>query len=109
MYIFLDIDGVLVKEDAPGAEIDLDANLRQSLIINLMPGVINIGGAFLFHFEILTSISVNAAFYLVGMNNAMLPSRKIITEETTEEIQFDPKTNLRQKQISELASSAPDG
>ncbi len=88
---------------------DLDANLRQSLIINLMPGVINIGGAFLFHFEILTSISVNVAFYLVGVGNAMLPSRKIITEETTEEIQFDPKTNLRQKQISELASSAPDG
>jgi len=27
MYIFLDIDGVLVKEDKPGEEIDLDADL----------------------------------------------------------------------------------
>ncbi|RKZ49621.1 MAG: hypothetical protein DRR08_30895, partial [Candidatus Parabeggiatoa sp. nov. 2] len=29
MYIFLDIDGVLVKEDAPGAEIDLDEELMK--------------------------------------------------------------------------------
>jgi hypothetical protein len=29
MYIFLDIDGVLVKEDAPGAEIDLDEDLMK--------------------------------------------------------------------------------
>ena len=29
MYIFLDIDGVLVKEDAPGTEIDLDEDLMK--------------------------------------------------------------------------------
>jgi len=29
MYIFLDIDGVLVKEDAPGTEIDLDEELMK--------------------------------------------------------------------------------
>ncbi len=29
MYIFLDIDGVLVKEDAPGAEIDLDEDFMK--------------------------------------------------------------------------------
>jgi len=29
MYIFLDIDGVLVKEDAPGEEFDLDADLMK--------------------------------------------------------------------------------
>jgi len=29
MYIFLDIDGVLVKEDAPGEEIDLDEDFMK--------------------------------------------------------------------------------
>ncbi len=51
----------------------LNANLKTSLMLTLAPTFINIGGAFLFNFMILTSLAVNVTFTAAALGVAMLP------------------------------------
>lgn len=47
----------------------LDVNLQRSLILCLVPSALNIAGAFVLHFNILTSLLVNTACAAVGVSN----------------------------------------
>ncbi len=51
----------------------LDANLRRGLLITLIPVVINIGGAFLFHFGIIQTLITNNLSLGIGIANAASP------------------------------------
>lgn len=55
----------------------LDTNLRNTMIITMIPSVANLSGAFLLHFSPLTSILVSFGFSLVGFGNTMLPLKGI--------------------------------
>jgi len=52
---------------------NLNSNLRTSLAITLMFGAINLAGAFLLHFSIMTALIVCNGFFMVGVGNTMLP------------------------------------
>jgi Cu2+-exporting ATPase len=60
----------------------LDENLQKTLGLVLAPGVINLIGAFMLHFWILTALVVNTAFGVVGISNAMRPLKEISHEKT---------------------------
>jgi hypothetical protein len=58
----------------------LDANLRNSLIINIVPGIITISSVFLLHIGILTAILLGQSGLLIGVPYAMLPLRQLSDE-----------------------------
>jgi Cu2+-exporting ATPase len=51
----------------------LENNLRNGVLITIIPGVINLSGFLLFHFTILTSLLVMGTFSTLAIGNAMLP------------------------------------
>ena len=51
----------------------LDANLKSTLNLTIAPGVINMGGAFLLHYGVLTSLMVNTTFGAMVVHNVMQP------------------------------------
>jgi Cu2+-exporting ATPase len=55
---------------------NLDTNLRNSLIITMIPAAMGIGGAFLINMKVLSVILLKNGFFLFGIGNAMLPLRK---------------------------------
>jgi Cu2+-exporting ATPase len=59
---------------------DLNNNLQNALKISFMPSAINLSGAFLLHFKILTSLLINASFSTVGLLNASRPLKRINEE-----------------------------
>ncbi|MCI5116352.1 MAG: heavy metal translocating P-type ATPase [Candidatus Electrothrix sp. LOE1_4_5] len=59
----------------------LDDNLQNTLMLALVPGFINLSGAFLFHFSILTAFIVNGASGIMGMKNAIRPLKEISKED----------------------------
>lgn len=61
----------------------LDDNLKNTLQYALIPGAINLTGAFVFHFSILTAFVVNGTFGLVGLNNVLQPIKEIAKEESS--------------------------
>jgi len=61
---------------------NLEANLQKSLLLSIVPGAINLSGAFLLHFQILTALLVNNVFVFVGISNAMRPLKEISDEKT---------------------------
>lgn len=56
---------------------NLSHNLQTSLLINLIPTVLCIGGGFLLHFNALNSIIVNNIGLLAGFGNATFPLKKV--------------------------------
>jgi heavy metal translocating P-type ATPase len=59
----------------------LETNLQSSLMLTFVPGVINLSGAFIFHFQILTSLLVTGTFTTVGIIKA---KHSLTTIEQTE-------------------------
>jgi Cu2+-exporting ATPase len=64
----------------------LDANLQNTLWYALIPGFVNLSGAFLLHFSILTAFVVNGSFGIIGLNNAVQPLREISNKEADDSI-----------------------
>lgn len=56
----------------------LDVNLNRSLMLCLVPSAVNIAGAFVFKFSILTSLLVNTACAAVGVSDIFYTRRKPI-------------------------------
>jgi Cu2+-exporting ATPase len=56
---------------------NLNTNLRNSLIITMIPAAMGVGGAFLINLNVLSAILLKNGFFLFGIRNAMLPLRKI--------------------------------
>jgi Cu2+-exporting ATPase len=52
---------------------DLNHDLHHTLIITLIPSIVNLSGAFLFHFNPLTSLLINFGFTSLGLGYVMLP------------------------------------
>lgn len=50
----------------------LNAKLKKSLIFTIIPGVVNLGGAFIFSYSILTSLLVSLSFGALSMREALL-------------------------------------
>ena len=59
---------------------NLTKNLKVSLGVTLMFGAINLAGAFLLHFSIMTALIVCNGLFLLGVGNAMLPLKDIPKE-----------------------------
>lgn len=51
----------------------LDYNMKGNLVSSILPGVITIGGAFFFHFGILSAIMIYNVGLVAGVANAMWP------------------------------------
>ncbi|MCP4147658.1 MAG: heavy metal translocating P-type ATPase [bacterium] len=51
----------------------LEATLNKSLKLTIAPGILNIAGAFLFHYGILASLVVNAGFSSIALADVMKP------------------------------------
>ncbi len=62
----------------------LDSNLENTLLYSIVPGFINLSGAFLFHFSILTAFVVNGASGVTSLNNVMRPIKEISNEKTSD-------------------------
>ncbi len=54
----------------------LDVNLRRSLTICLIPSVLNLLGAFVFHFNVLTALILNSVTGALGVTKAFYVRRK---------------------------------
>jgi len=54
----------------------LNTNLRNSLIITMIPAAMGVGGTFLINMKVLTAILLKNGFFFIGIGNAMLPLRK---------------------------------
>ena len=55
----------------------LNANLRKSLVLSLVPGVVNLSSALLLHFGIVISIIITNLFFTLGVKNAVSPLKQI--------------------------------
>lgn len=62
----------------------LAMNLVNNLVLSTFPGLINVTGAFIFHFSILTSLLIGGGFGLLGVGNAAVPLMEI-KDKTQEE------------------------
>lgn len=78
--IFMD-GSVAALDNLVDLSVQLDRNLRQSLNISLVPSVVNIAGAFLLNFDILTALLVNVGCNVVGMRNVMPPAQPLSAQE----------------------------
>jgi len=67
----------------------LDQNLQNTLRYSLIPGAINLAGAFVLHFSILTAFLVNGTFGIVSLNNVLRPIKDISREESKQLITDD--------------------
>jgi Cu2+-exporting ATPase len=56
---------------------NLETNLRNSLIITMIPAAMGVSGAFLINMKILSAILLKNGFFLFGIGNAMLPLNKL--------------------------------
>lgn len=65
----------------------LQSNLQTTLIIAIGAGAVNLSGALLWHFSILTSLIVSGIATTVGITNAMLPLRKIHPQDNIDDIE----------------------
>jgi heavy metal translocating P-type ATPase len=59
---------------------DLEKNLLKSLKLSIAPGFVNVLGAFMFQFNTLTSLLVNASFGFVAAFQALPPKDEAISE-----------------------------
>lgn len=51
----------------------LDRTVKQSFAVALVPGLIGVGGVFMFHFGIYTVLMLYMASLVTGIANSMLP------------------------------------
>ena len=58
----------------------LEVNLRRSLMLCLAPSIINLSGAFVFKFNILTALLVNYSFSALGVTKAFYTRKKAVPE-----------------------------
>jgi len=65
---------------------NLNTNLHNSLVLTLIPSGLNVCGAFLFNFNILTALLINTGFMVMGFRNANNPLREIEIEKLEREI-----------------------
>jgi len=72
----------------------LDANLDNTLLYSIVPSVINLSGAFVFHFSILTAFFVNGASGLATLYNVTQPIQEISNDKKAD----NKKELLRIKQ-----------
>ncbi len=56
---------------------NLEANLHKTLALTLVPGVLNLSGAFVLHFGIMTSYLIDIVFGSIVTINAMRPLKEI--------------------------------
>lgn len=54
----------------------LEIQLKNSFMVAIVPGIINLSGAFIFHFSIMTAILVNAIFLIIGLRNAGVDKKR---------------------------------
>ncbi len=59
----------------------LDAGLDNALLYSIVPSAINLSGAFVFHFSILTAFLINATSGLVTLYSVMQPLREISNDK----------------------------
>jgi heavy metal translocating P-type ATPase len=59
----------------------LEDNLHKTLALTLMPGVLNLSGAFVLHFGIMTSYLIDIVFSGITTMNAMRPLKEISREK----------------------------
>ena len=71
----------------------LDENLQNTLRYALIPGAINLTGAFILRFSILTAFIVNGTFGLVSLHNVLRPIKEISNEEPKHVITDDRAAN----------------
>lgn len=62
----------------------LDTSLDNALLYSIVPSVINLGGAFMFHFSILTAFLINGTSGLVTLYSVMQPLREISNDKKAE-------------------------
>jgi heavy metal translocating P-type ATPase len=55
----------------------LEINLKRSLALCLVPSIVNLSGAFVFNFSILTALLVNNGFSAVGVSSLFYTKKKI--------------------------------
>lgn len=88
------MDGNIASLDKLVAlSVELDNNLKKSLKICLVPSVVNVAGAFLLNFDIMTALLINVGCNFAGMVNVMSPTPLASARENLEEIK-DTKTDL---------------
>ncbi len=80
----------------------LDKKLVRALKYSVAPGIVNLSGAFLFHYGILTSLVVNIGFSALGLKDAMQPFAKEPNQELREQLAGDSEQKL-------LPAGGPDG
>ncbi|OQY54166.1 MAG: hypothetical protein DRR08_25385 [Candidatus Parabeggiatoa sp. nov. 2] len=56
---------------------NLETNLRNSLIITMIPAAMGVSGAFLINMKVLSVILLKNGFFMFGIGNAMLPLNKL--------------------------------
>ncbi|MEK8021809.1 MAG: heavy metal translocating P-type ATPase [Candidatus Parabeggiatoa sp.] len=61
---------------------NLDANLRKSFIMTLVPGIFSMTGAFFWSFTMIESVLINNLALLLGLGNAMRPLKEIKEENS---------------------------
>jgi len=66
---------------------NLDMNLHNSFKITLLPGMVNIGSAFLLRSGIITSVLINNVAFLVGLVNVVRPSKQL--EDQNKECNYE--------------------
>lgn len=71
----------------------LDKNLKKSLKLSIAPGIINVAGAFVFHFNIMTSLVVSVLFAGIAMYDVMKP--EVNTHKKIEQTFADAGTSGR--------------
>lgn len=58
----------------------LDINLRRSLALCLIPGMLNFAGAFILNFKIMTSLLINSGFGFLGASDLFYTRKKELPE-----------------------------
>ncbi|MBU0969040.1 MAG: HAD-IC family P-type ATPase [Proteobacteria bacterium] len=85
------MDGNIASLDQLMAlSLELDKNPKKSLKIYLVPSVVNVAGAFILNFNIMTALLVNVGCNLAGMANVLTPPDRLDSRPPSTEPSGNP-------------------
>jgi len=59
---------------------DFEDNMKNNFKISMIPGIFCIGGVYVFHFGIISALTIYNLGLITGVTNAMLPLKKYRSE-----------------------------
>lgn len=85
----------------------LNDNLKNTLLYSIVPGAINLSGAFVFHYSIMTAFLVNGTFGVLTLNNVLQPIREIARSKDRLSATVRSKSGLAPRKRSAPDLTAP--